>query len=484
MNLLIVCTVSAERIRYGSLSGDRLSFSIGKRALSHGHSVDVLFNREPTLDIRTLTKGGELRKRFSFVSYDIVLLTIYEIGDLTKIEHFVLSGAKVGLVVPAIWWLEHPDLFHMSLLQRLIHFVTTKCDFAVCSGKLNQDYLARFFRLMARADLAVFTEDYYIDIGQSVASKSDEKRVIMDLGGAWRWTDLDTFTRAYKEYTSTGNRRLYLVLPGFKPNDNFDHGEYVANLKKLCQEVNPENIRILDWDDRAGYHYWAKRAHYGLHINKDSFEAEMAHRVRFFDYLSHRIPIITTPQGRLPKIFSGVALTVDPSEKSYFEALEKIENSPFLYDELKQAYSGLDMSAFNRPTFITQYAERFVPKVVHRSEETFPTSVHRSDDQFSVLDGFKSKFDLLPSELRANLFNFTLSDRGLWPTFKLVPEFNALLVEYLIYYLDQPEAHNERVSALIKNDGHIMRYLSSIKGVKSSRLRSAAKALLSAEKWH
>lgn len=320
----------------GNLSGDRLSIDVGLCLVPHGARVRYVSNRSECPPV-TITGGYPLAiepDRDADRHFDLVLVTPYELDAWNRrCGRYMTRRTRVALVLPAVWWYEHPDLFPLSLLKKVVRFIRDHADFVIVSNDRAKDYMERFLQCMCRVEDMPVVSHFYSAGDRAPARQRGPHEgpiTLMDAGGAWRWTDLDTFLLAFgRHLESAPDSRLRLVLPGFKPEDNFDHAEYVKRCRQIAEGISarrPDNIRILDWHDRKGYADELMRMDVGLHVNKPGLEEWLSSRVRVQEYVQRGVPLLSTKGNYFFSNYPSACIGVEPSIESYLEALEALEN--------------------------------------------------------------------------------------------------------------------------------------------------------------
>jgi hypothetical protein len=124
--------------------------------------------------------------------------------------------------------------------------------------------------------------------------------LFVNAGGAWSWTlfheFIDAFAKVVTDYPDT---KIYFFQPALGQNLNSSHSEYNRiTLKKLSKLSQVQRSRILvgnDWDvDGIFLGTMLDAADYGISFSKESLEHWQSYRVRILEYLSHKVPVITS----------------------------------------------------------------------------------------------------------------------------------------------------------------------------------------------
>jgi hypothetical protein len=336
-------------------SHDRNLTMLGHEALALGHEVYVSSGihgiwHEP---LRRITQI------LPYWSYEATEL------DTTTCDCVVSAGieqlrirtafprAKIVGVLPALHMFESPSLHGPKYVYNFLSALREDVDFVITLNQRMRETLLMLAAWLSRIDISDrvlvaplgFSESQF-DLSESLSDLRREAREMMQLGnddvllvnagGAWGWTDNDTFIDALCRYSVLRKHNIRVYFSGIVQPDNLDKNEVAENLAKLerdyaqffAQTASEGNIIYIEKD-------WAKggrevgrilqAADAGIHLNKDTFEAWQSHRVRFVDYLAHRLPVLST-RGDLTSELN--------SEACFFCKAKDIDSYFGVFDEL------------------------------------------------------------------------------------------------------------------------------------------------------
>ena len=127
---------------------------------------------------------------------------------------------------------------------------------------------------------------------------TDNDIVIINSGGAWDWTDIETFLTGFVAAVKAGGARLKFFQMGIRHKSNTDHersARFFEFIKLKHADLLNRHLFIYEWDEASkclpDYNYGADL---GLNVNRDTVENYQAHRVRFVDYAKAGLPVLNT----------------------------------------------------------------------------------------------------------------------------------------------------------------------------------------------
>jgi hypothetical protein len=189
--------------------------------------------------------------------------------------------------------------------------------------------------------------------------------LIVNAGGAWNWTDCDTFLEAACLEAMRGGR-IRVYFSGLSQPDNHEPNtvrdrivglmaEYPACFGERMAQRRPITVE-MEWA-RGGRDIamMLRAGDLGLSVSKDGFETWQSHRVRVIDYLGAGLPLLASGDDLLSAGFCDPRLRAMPgSVDSYRDILRSLEDGR-LHDlsvlretTLRRARENLDGEAIYR----------------------------------------------------------------------------------------------------------------------------------------
>jgi len=282
-----------------------------------------------------LAAGGEMVQEVRNLFPSVTLLDEVPLNELeaTRIFVFAVSprclsqtmtrlpkgSARQGvLVVPAIQWLEAPELMPRDYLDELREAVIYDIDQVICQNQAMAELFASLATLaggsMPQRRILVAPCGFPPEdepVLNTLAGCRDEIRREMDVasaniaiinaGGVWRWTDLDVFLDAFVQLhrERPGNRLVFFIM-GLRQQDNSDHEAFVAGIREKI--ANNQDLlvsgalRIIDDWHEAGalLPRYIHGADLGVNVSKRTIEHAQSFRQRFVEYARACLPVINT----------------------------------------------------------------------------------------------------------------------------------------------------------------------------------------------
>jgi hypothetical protein len=223
-----------------------------------------------------------------------------------------LNGPKNVLVKAAIHLVEQPGLYFPNGTATFMNTFRNVVDFVITQNERMADVLRTMMlftvgykdegRILI-SKLAAETHNPQIDqerraVARSTMGFKDTDVVILNAGGAWKWTQFNEFLLAFADALQVdGYENLYLIQPSLSQKNNSEHYSYNLETRRLYDSL-PKHIqsRIYlgsDWDTEATkLESYLAAADFGLSINLDSLEQWQSYRVRVLEYISSNLPII------------------------------------------------------------------------------------------------------------------------------------------------------------------------------------------------
>ncbi|AIA31875.1 hypothetical protein Y981_09405 [Leptospirillum ferriphilum YSK] len=260
------------------------------------------------------------------------------------------------LFIPAIHWLESPELFPPDFIDIFRESFLLYVDDVVVQNKDMQEIIHSLIVLSGipfereRISIAPsgFAPEEEENFGEYEFNREEIRKEmglngneigIINSGGFWKWTDLDTFLESFIEiHREIPNNKLIFFIMGLKQKNNTDHSEFINNIVNILDKNNDliidGKIRLFaDYENASNF---LPRFNFGsdigVNVSKPSIENAQSHRQRFIDYLKAKLPVINTmgdPMSR--SIFQRMMFIVEPKNKeSYKKIFKKIIEDPNL----------------------------------------------------------------------------------------------------------------------------------------------------------
>jgi hypothetical protein len=280
----------------------------------------------------------------------------------------LFTNAKIVGVLPALHMFESPSFHGPAYVYNFVKALREHVDFAITLNARMAETLSILSVWLARFDLGErliiaplgFSEDQLPPVGVRTELRNDGRSsmnlsqndvLFINAGGAWGWTDTDTFIDAMCRYSVFKEHNMRVYFSGITQPDNPDRNDVAVNIQKL-QTDYPQLFKSSLADEGIIYieRDWAKggkdvnrllyAADIGIHLNKASFEAWQSHRVRFIDYLSAGLPILSTGGDSTSAANAEACLFCNSGDiNSYLSVFEQITSQPDLLAEKRKAAS-------------------------------------------------------------------------------------------------------------------------------------------------
>ena len=260
--------------------------------------------------------------------FDYVFISPYAIHSIDAMLS-QYSIARIVVSMPAVWWYEHPDLYPYSLLEKNIQdFKRLNAAFIAPNERIC-DYLSRFAMLTTGTDISdriinlpYFIRDFYDRL------PDQDLKIIIDSGGPWRWTANHIFAQAFVDYCNRNPGTKIRFVFSLKDSSNPDHEAYQSELLRIFGQLrDPSKVVILQWSEKERLKHYLTVASYGLSVNLNTIEGYLSSRVRLRDYLSYRLPVITTGENIFYEQNREICLCVEPTPQSFLDLFAQIENT-------------------------------------------------------------------------------------------------------------------------------------------------------------
>ena len=240
-----------------------------------------------------------------------------EFDFIVSANHLAFRNSKRGysknvLVQAAVHLIESPRMYFPAGIASYINVIQNAVDFEITQNMRMKEILFTFNQLLAgfndperilisqlspRDVESKLTTPESIALRQKLNIASDAK-VIINAGGAWKWTQFNEFLLAFKKcFEIYPECSLFFIQPALTQRMNSDHDYYHLETKRILESL-PPNVRSRiyigdDWQlSTDQLDSLLSIADYGLNLNLDSLEHWQSYRVRTMEYVTFNLPII------------------------------------------------------------------------------------------------------------------------------------------------------------------------------------------------
>ncbi len=293
------------------------------------------------------------------IAFDLVVCAGIE--ALVMREHF--PDAKLVGILPALHMFEAPGLFRPKFVFNFIQSLRTHIDFIITQNARMREAIVFISHWLARWDPADRVFEARLGLSRDMESvvdvtstayrsqRADGRRrlrlgeddvLIVNAGGAWNWTDCDTFMEAvclhWRQNQHRGGGRVRVYFSGITQPDNHEVNRVRDRILELLVQY-PECFSNEMGDGRPIYierdwsrggrdiHTFLQAGDLGLSVNKVGFEGWQSHRVRIVDYIGAGLPLLAAGDDLLTREFCEPRFrAVSGSIDSYLEILAAIES--------------------------------------------------------------------------------------------------------------------------------------------------------------
>ena len=290
--------------------------------------------------------------------------------DQLNIRRYFPHPKIVGIHA-AIHWIESPERFSADYVLNLLRAVRYDIDFIVTQNPRMAEILTIVYEFFVRwpyrnrvlvAPLGIVDEESRAVVDRKTVRQemalADDEVAIINAGGVWRWTDVNTFLRAFGRFSERGPSRLKCYLMGIIQPNNKDHYEYVAETFRILERYRDlvgDRITVYrDWNAAGGHvANFTAASDIGLNVNQSSLENWQSYRIRFLEYMMRGLPVIATG-GDLMSGVQGArhAFIAEPGNQDSYEAILNIVNSnPEVLEEKAAAMRQLSEEFNSRNTY-------------------------------------------------------------------------------------------------------------------------------------
>lgn len=295
-----------------------------------------------------------------------------------------LQRAKKVAMHPALYFIEMPHTYGEHQTLALLQAVRYHVDHLVVQNERMREIAGAAYEWLCKwraqdrvhvSPLGIVAEEQ-IDlrdrqVSRRVLGLKPSDVAIVNGGGVWRWTEVNSFLRGFCAAVRAGDTRLHFFLSGFKQTENTDHSAYIAETYAILREnldlVGGEDARAFvveatpgqdgarDAADpgRGHIHFRAdwtaasrqlpevlSAADFGLNVSADTVENWQSHRVRCLDYIRYGLPIISTA-GDLFSEREAREVTVTVAERTpaaFHAGLHRIASGEVRAADLREAF--------------------------------------------------------------------------------------------------------------------------------------------------
>ena len=100
-----------------------------------------------------------------------------------------------------------------------------------------------------------------------------------------------------------------------KDASNPDHETYQDKLLRIYDNLRDKSKAVmLQWSEKDKLRKYLSVASYGLSVNLDTIEGYLSSRVRLRDYVSYRLPVITTGENAFYEENSEICVLAEPKK--------------------------------------------------------------------------------------------------------------------------------------------------------------------------
>lgn len=221
-------------------------------------------------------------------------------------------GSKIVGIVPAMNFLEHPEKPTAGWVYGFFESARSQIDYYITNNERMAELLRCLLRFCAQVDVRNriliappgIVPEQRRDIPPLATVRAEMglgpgEVAFINSGGAWSWTDYDTFLRAFCRVVRGGLAHIKFFMMGLKQPENPDHGKSVAAVLATIEDnadlVGSNLVLFRDWYEAADKAYrFTCAADIGVNVSRDTPENWQSYRLRFLDYMKAGIPVIHT----------------------------------------------------------------------------------------------------------------------------------------------------------------------------------------------
>jgi glycosyltransferase involved in cell wall biosynthesis len=305
---------------------------------------------------------------YANVRPDIIVAVFPEALNIRRAFPF----PKIVAIHAAIHWVESPEIFEARYVFDLITAIRHNVDFIVTQNERMKDLLAMFYGFVARwrdadrilvAPLGIVPEEQRDGIDRAESRKKmglkKNEIGIINSGGAWRWTDFNTFLEAFGATASAdGGTPFKLFIMGLHQPQNKDHATYIEQTERILlkyrEQVGRSIILETNWNGAGALaKQFTAGADLGLNVNQDSLENWQSYRLRFLDYMYFGVPVINTRGDTMADVLAQDAVFCASAGDvgAYRTILNDIRRNPGILENKAAAMRKLATKFDSRRTY-------------------------------------------------------------------------------------------------------------------------------------
>lgn len=353
-------TIQFERFSAG-LSHDKHLYRLIKILLNNNYvvhvtSTEICAPNQKVFKIEvdgTITPGSENLIASNFKYYAVFCAYI----DKVLPEFF--PGAKNIAYMAGLYFTEMPEHFLSGKFFYTLNSIQRRLNGLIFQNPRQYELMQIFCKALAGTEISKISsilpllpvdfinfkkadKDYKISrkITRQNYGILDRDIVLINGGGAWRWTDYSRFLDDFILYCRNNkSSNIKLIIPGLGQPSNPDHSSYIdtiinklSNNEDLLFKNKESAWKILylpDWNDAGRLiEKLYDCADIGVSVNPSSLENYLSNRVRVYDYIERGLGLLISSGTIIDSLddTDEVIYTANPVvEKCYYQALEKIE---------------------------------------------------------------------------------------------------------------------------------------------------------------
>jgi len=247
---------------------------------------------QPSRQLFSMLRGSKAKK-------------IFDLFDPTLVE---LDEMLRGRFVPRI-------RLHRLLEERRLRQALESGDVLVCATPQQRGYYERLARRWGiERKLAWLVVPFGVE-AQPVDGTGGADRVPLFIwnGGRWPWLDVELASQSVRALNREGLECRLLILGGRRPDEKVEQSSVRAD----------ETIEYHDsWVPYRERGAWLRRARAAVMLHRDTPEAELSIRTRFFDAIWAGLPVIASRGGWVAELVEQETLGIVVTPENEIEVRE------------------------------------------------------------------------------------------------------------------------------------------------------------------
>lgn len=254
------------------------------------------------------------------------------------------SSAIRVLLQAAVHFLEDPLQFYGKHFIDYMEVLSHKTDLIITQTNRMSQVLSEIVKLISGLDISNRIALFNLKTNKVPSEELMKRRiqtrarlgiglgdlVLVNAGGAWKWTNFLTFLEAFTELKS---EKIWLIQPALGQKENDEHREYHRLIKDHLSLIDPKvRKRIIlgdSWNlDENVLCDFLCASDVGLILERQSLEVWQSYRVRMLEYVRHNL-IIYSNKGTFLDEFvypADLLFALGDSKDRYMADLEKLES--------------------------------------------------------------------------------------------------------------------------------------------------------------